>query len=242
MVTAISTDLGNTALFPALCSGGTLALIKPEVALDSTAFMRRLEGAPLDVLKVTPSHLNALLATGASGVLPRRWLVLGGERLGWDLVDRVRELGDCQILNHYGPTETTVGSCTMLVEARGRVRRPTTVPIGRPLANTRLLHPGRAGWPRPAGRLGAAVHRRRRSRPRLHRPARADRRALRRRPVRRRGRADVRHGRPRPATSRTARSSSSAASTSRSRSVASGSSRARSKPRCGDHERSRTRP
>ena len=113
---AISTDLGNTAFFPALCSGGTLALVKPEVAADPAAFALRVAESPLDVLKITPSHLSALLKANDGRVLPRHWLILGGERLGWDLVDRVRSLSDCRILNHYGPTETTVGSCTMLVE------------------------------------------------------------------------------------------------------------------------------
>ncbi len=147
MVTAISTDLGNTAFFPALCSGGTLALIKPDVAVDPAAFAERLEGSPLDVLKITPSHLNALLAANDARLLPRQWLVLGGERLGWDLVDRVRGLAGCRILNHYGPTETTVGSCTMVVEEGRGAYESATVPIGRPIANTRCyvldehLHP-----------------------------------------------------------------------------------------------------
>ena len=137
MVTAISTDLGNTAVFPALCSGGTLALVKPEVAADPAAFALRVADSPLDVLKITPSHLSALLRANDGRVLPRLWLILGGERLGWDLVERVRGLSDCRILNHYGPTETTVGSCTMLVEDGPGRYAPATVPIGRPISNTR---------------------------------------------------------------------------------------------------------
>jgi amino acid adenylation domain-containing protein len=137
MATAISTDLGNTAFYPALCSGGTLALIRPEVAADAAAFAERVEEARLDVLKLTPSHLRALLRANDSRVLPRGWLILGGERLSWDLVDRVRSLSRCRILNHYGPTETTVGSCTMLVGDGPGPYAPATVPIGTPIANTR---------------------------------------------------------------------------------------------------------
>jgi amino acid adenylation domain-containing protein len=137
MVTAISTDLGNTAFFPALASGGTLALVRPETAVDPAAFVQRFEDSPLDVLKITPSHLHALLAANDGRLLPREWLVLGGERLGWDLVDRVRSLATCRILNHYGPTETTIGSCTMLVGDGRGVYHSATVPIGGPIANTR---------------------------------------------------------------------------------------------------------
>jgi amino acid adenylation domain-containing protein len=136
MVTAISTDLGNTAVFPALCLGGTLVLVSPAAAADGAAAAAFLRHHPIDVLKITPSHLNALLVgTNAAGVLPRRWLVVGGEALSWDLVARVRELCECRILNHYGPTETTIGSCTFIVESE-HTPVTATVPIGTPVANT----------------------------------------------------------------------------------------------------------
>ncbi len=165
MVTAISTDLGNTAVFPALCSGGTLALIKPEIAGDPSALARELDERPVDVLKITPSHLSALLVANDARVLPRRWLVLGGERSTWDLVGRVRGLAACRILNHYGPTETTIGSCATVVAESPGPYGPATVPIGKPISNTSCyvlddrLQPAPLGAP---GRLfigGAGVAR-----------------------------------------------------------------------------------
>jgi amino acid adenylation domain-containing protein len=136
LVSAPSTDLGNTAIFPALCSGGTLILVDPAEAADPGALARRLEAEPVDVLKIAPSHLAALLAGGDGRVLPRRTLVCGGELLSWQLVDRVRELGACAIVNHYGPTETTVGCCAYPVPEAPPEERPASVPIGAPLANT----------------------------------------------------------------------------------------------------------
>jgi non-ribosomal peptide synthetase component F len=44
----------------------------------------------------------------------------------------------CQIINHYGPTETTVGSLTFSVDESDSTRHSATVPIGRPIGNTRL--------------------------------------------------------------------------------------------------------
>ena len=137
MVSAISTDLGNTAVFPALCNGGTLVLLSPATAADGAAAAEFLRANPIDVLKITPSHLNALLVgADAAGMLPRRWLVVGGEALTWDLVTRVREIGECRILNHFGPTETTVGSCTYLLDEAAPEYPTATVPIGTPIANT----------------------------------------------------------------------------------------------------------
>ncbi|MEA2126436.1 MAG: hypothetical protein QOI80_3218, partial [Solirubrobacteraceae bacterium] len=153
MVTALSTDLGHTAVFPALASGGTLTLVAPAEAADAAAFARRLTRTPIDVLKITPSHLGALLAGGDPAVLPARWLVVGGERLDWDLVERVRAIGRCAVLNHYGPTETTVGSCALLVPDRP-AQPPASVPIGRPIANTRCYVLDAAGEPVPVGAPG----------------------------------------------------------------------------------------
>jgi len=136
MVTAISTDLGNTAFFPALAFGGTLVLVPPAIAADAAGAAAFLDEHPVDVMKITPSHLNALLAGGDARVLPRRWLVTGGEALSWDIVARVRELAGCAILNHYGPTETTIGSCSFVVPEGPGPYAPATVPIGTPLGRT----------------------------------------------------------------------------------------------------------
>jgi amino acid adenylation domain-containing protein len=154
LVTSISTDLGNTSVFGALCSGGTLVLVSPAAAGDPGALARLMEAQQVDVLKITPSHLGALLAAGDPRVLPRRWLVLGGERADWDLVASVRGTSDCVILNHYGPTETTVGSCTFVVAEGPGEYAPASVPIGHPISNTRCYVVDAGGAPVPVGVSG----------------------------------------------------------------------------------------
>jgi amino acid adenylation domain-containing protein len=154
VVSAISTDLGNTCIFPPLVSGGAIQLISPGAAMDSASMAGELGGERLDVLKITPSHLRALLSgEDAGAVLPRRWLVLGGEALSWELVDQVRGLApECRIMNHYGPTETTVGACAYEV---GAVRSDSaTVPIGHPLAGLRAYVLDRSLEPVPQGVAG----------------------------------------------------------------------------------------
>jgi amino acid adenylation domain-containing protein len=151
LITSISTDLGNTSVFGALCSGGTLVLVGPDQAADPGAMAALMQTTPIDVLKITPSHIGALLAGGDARVLPRRALVIGGERAGWDLIERVRALSSCAIVNHYGPTETTIGSCTQLVGEGPGEYRPASVPIGRPLANTRCYVLDGALRPTPIG-------------------------------------------------------------------------------------------
>lgn len=133
-VSAVSTDLGNTAVFPALAGGGCLHLIATDVASDGAAFATYVADRPLDVLKITPSHLSSLLdASGGNSIAPRRWLMLGGEALSWELAERMLIAGGPRVINHYGPTEATIGCCTYELELE-RPRPPAaTVPIGRPI-------------------------------------------------------------------------------------------------------------
>ncbi len=101
----------------------------------------------LDVLKITPNHLVALAAgrTGRdlSAILPRQWVVTGGEALKPGVAQMILATGRCRLLNHYAPTETTVGVCTFDVTtdslAAAAAMGAQTVPGGRPLANTRLF-------------------------------------------------------------------------------------------------------
>jgi amino acid adenylation domain-containing protein len=145
VVSTLGADLGNTCVFPALCAGGTLHVLAKEVTTDPAAFTAYASAHGLDVLKITPNHLRALTAGRSpaelAAVLPARWLVLGGEALAWELAERLLGAGRGRILNHYGPTETTVGVCTFAVTpaavAAARAAGAQTVPIGRPLVNTR---------------------------------------------------------------------------------------------------------
>ncbi len=142
-VSTLAADLGNTAIFPALYSGGTVHVIGADVATDATRFAAEMTASPVDVLKITPSHLRALLdGAPAASILPRRWLICGGEALGWPLAETVLGEGTCRVLNHYGPTETTIGAATFAVTAESsaaaRAAGAQTVPIGAPLANVQL--------------------------------------------------------------------------------------------------------
>ncbi len=160
-VTSITTDLGNTCVFPPLLSGGCAHLVDADTAIDPALFAEYARRWPIDVLKTTPSHLRALLSAGA-GVLPRQVLVVGGEALSWDLVGEARALGCPRVLNHYGPTETTVGSLTFEPFAEADAGDAdtvnpwgsATVPIGRPLANTTVTIVDRHGAPTPIGGAG----------------------------------------------------------------------------------------
>jgi amino acid adenylation domain-containing protein/non-ribosomal peptide synthase protein (TIGR01720 family) len=142
-----ATDLGHTALFGALLSGRRLRLLAEDLAFDAEELAANLERQPVDLLKIVPSHLNALLiASQPQRLLPRQVLVVGGEALSAELVAKVRALRpDLRIVNHYGPSETTVGVLTHEVEG------VTPITLGRPLPNVRLSVRAPDGTLLPAG-------------------------------------------------------------------------------------------
>ena len=139
-VSTFSADLGNTSIFPALCSGGALHVISQERAGNPDALGDYFQRHSIDCLKIVPSHLSALLESSRpKNILPRQWLVLGGEACSWDLIRQIEDLrGTCQILSHYGPTEATVGVLTYKVRSNGSARPTKNVPLGRPLANDKI--------------------------------------------------------------------------------------------------------
>ncbi|GAC1687379.1 MAG: hypothetical protein NVS9B5_25890 [Terriglobales bacterium] len=136
-VSTISADLGNTCIFPSLISGGCLHVVSYETAMAPDCFAAYTFEHPIDVLKITPSHLATLLnSSEGAAVLPRKYLILGGEPLSWHLVAKIQHAGKCKVINHYGPTEATVGCCTFDIQENDvGMWAPATVPIGQPIAN-----------------------------------------------------------------------------------------------------------
>jgi len=154
MVQPLAVDSSVTVLYPPLLYGGCLHLVAEDRAVDAAALGDYFAEHAIDVLKIAPSHLSALLAAAQERVLPRRLLVIGGEAWRPDLAERLRRLAPgCTVFNHYGPTETTVGVLAFRPPAQARHATVTT-PLGRPLATARCHVLDHHGGPLPAGVAG----------------------------------------------------------------------------------------
>ncbi len=144
LVQPLSVDGSKDCLFLPLITGGAVHVLTEAETLDAAILMARFERHPVDVLKLAPSHLAALLDAGGdpARLLPAR-LVVGGEAsdTAW-AIGLARRVPHCLILNNYGPTETTVGVVMHPVRPAELTSRPELVsrvlPLGRPLAGTRI--------------------------------------------------------------------------------------------------------
>ena len=155
-VSSFATDLGHTAIFPALAGGGCLHILAESRIGDPEAVAEHFSSHPVDCLKIVPSHLAVLLSGhDPAAILPRRCLVLGGEAADPGLVARLRELAPgLDVHNHYGPTETTVGVSTWRLPGAAVGALAPAFPIGRPLAGLALYLLGDGLTPLPAGAAG----------------------------------------------------------------------------------------
>ncbi|HQS31158.1 MupA/Atu3671 family FMN-dependent luciferase-like monooxygenase [Polaromonas sp.] len=99
-------------------------------------------------LQCTPSMASMLVAdaSGRAALSRLSALLVGGEALPLDLARQLRALVPGALMNMYGPTETTIWSTTCHLEQPGNF-----VPLGQPIANTRLSIRTPGGLECPAG-------------------------------------------------------------------------------------------
>lgn len=131
-VTTPSFDIAGLEIWLPLVAGATVAVVDEDAARDGFALAEAIRAAEVSVVQMTPSGWSLLLDAGWPDLPPLRALV-GAEAvpplLAAELQQRCREAW-----NVYGPTEATIWSCARRLQAQDTVG--TTVPVGRPLANT----------------------------------------------------------------------------------------------------------
>jgi len=165
VLTPLHVDLGYTMVWPGLVLGGRLHLASAEAARDATMLGELVQRWRISHLKITPTHLAALLACDPDGhMVPSQTLIFGGEPLLGHHVRRVWDIRpDLRVFNHYGPAETTVG--IVMHEIKQEASLLSSLPLGRPLAhcNIQLLTAqGTAAGPNELGEIvvtGGAVAR-----------------------------------------------------------------------------------
>ena len=148
---SISFDLTVTSLLAPLVAGRRVDLLDEDMGVEQlTEALRRSRDYSL--VKITPAHLKWIGDQVEPGEAPGRTraFVIGGEQLTAEHVAFWRRWApETTLINEYGPTETVVGCCVYRVPPVGPIGGP--IPIGRPIANTRLYVADRHLQPVPVG-------------------------------------------------------------------------------------------
>jgi amino acid adenylation domain-containing protein len=147
-------DLTVTSLFTPLLTGGTVVLVPEEQGVSGLS-SALAQGDNFSLVKLTPAHLDLLAQTLPAGQAAgkARAFVIGGEALRGESLAFWREHAPTtRLINEYGPTETVVGCCVYDVPSDQPLLG--TMPIGRPIANTRLYILDAQMQPVPIGVAG----------------------------------------------------------------------------------------
>lgn len=135
--TPVSFDASVWELFAPLLSGGRLVMAKPDGHQDNAYLVQATQEHAITVLQVVPTMLQLLLATpGLDACASLRHVIAGGETLAACLAEEFTTRCSAQLHNFYGPTEATIDAAAHTVSSSSLAR--STVPIGRPVANTQV--------------------------------------------------------------------------------------------------------
>ena len=134
--TSCGFDVSLMEMFWPLTLGARLVIAKPGGHRDSAYLVRIMREHGVVGISFPPSMLQLLLDEPEFSQCHRlRYMVPGGEALSSELKERFFQQSSARLVNAYGPTETTIG--VLFGECRpGRGHHD--VPIGRPIANTRI--------------------------------------------------------------------------------------------------------
>ena len=131
-----SFDAATFEIWGALLNGARLVLIDHDVVLSPPDCASEVRERGITAMFLTTALFNRLAATVPGIFATVRHLLFGGEAVDPQSVREVLAHGPPERLLHvYGPTEaTTFATC---FEVREVAERAVTVPIGRPIANTK---------------------------------------------------------------------------------------------------------
>ncbi|EQB97793.1 hypothetical protein B738_28892, partial [Photorhabdus temperata subsp. temperata M1021] len=146
-------DAGTFEVWAPLLNGGALVVIDHDTLLTPHKLVQVLQAHHATVMWLTVGLFNRLAAE-LSAVLPQiNILIVGGDVLDQHVIAQVlRDSPPQQLLQAYGPSEGTTFTTTYRVaELSPGVTR---IPIGQPIANTRVYLLDVYGQPVPIGVIG----------------------------------------------------------------------------------------
>jgi enterobactin synthetase component F len=131
-------DMSVMDIFTALSVGAQLVIARPDGHRDPEYLVGLIRDHQITVASFVPTLLSVVVGAAdreALSSLQSLWVI--GESLQWSLVEAVRELCPAvTVTNLYGPTEATVFVVSAHVD--GFAAGSGGVPIGAPVANTRV--------------------------------------------------------------------------------------------------------
>ena len=156
LYSSLAFDLTLTSIFVPAVSGGSIRVFSDEEGRSGLEILDVFEADSVDVIKLTPAHLELVRSHGIECQRVRK-LIVGGEDFKTSLARSVHDAfhGRVEIFNEYGPTEATVGCMVHRYDPVADTQ--ASVPIGYPISDTSIYLLDEYGQPVPAGVTGEMV-------------------------------------------------------------------------------------
>jgi len=152
-VSNASFDAATFEIWGALLHGARLVVISKDIALSPQDFAAEIRQHEISTLFLTTALFNQMASAVPSAFRLVRHLLFGGEAVDPKWVREVLRKGPPERLLHvYGPTESTTFATWHLVQ--DVPEGATTIPIGRPIANTQVYVLDAYMNPVPTGAAG----------------------------------------------------------------------------------------
>jgi amino acid adenylation domain-containing protein len=134
----VAFDASTFELWGALLNGGRVVLMAERVPTPE-AIAALADRHSIDTAWLTSSLFNSILDVAPESLAKIRQLLVGGEALSIRHIALAgRLLTGTTLVNGYGPTESTTFTCTYPIPRDFDDAVTASVPIGRPIANTRV--------------------------------------------------------------------------------------------------------
>jgi amino acid adenylation domain-containing protein len=154
LLSSISFDSSVAGIFGSLLYGGTLIIATSDLVHDPLRLNQEIQRLRVDSLLCVPSLYKYLSECPVGGEQKKQLsrVIVAGEVCPPDLVTKsAQQYPQVELFNEYGPTEGTVwASVHRCINPLSR----QSVPIGRPIANTRVYILDTRGEPVPVGVMG----------------------------------------------------------------------------------------
>jgi len=139
---SISFDIAIEEIFPTWIAGGSLIVREEDASLAVGDFLRWVDQNGVTALDLPTAYWHELVREMAESMLklPKslRLVIVGGEKAQSGALATWRKLTGSRVrwVNTYGPTETSV--IVTSYEPKDSEKLPAVLPIGRPIANTKI--------------------------------------------------------------------------------------------------------
>ncbi|MER9684255.1 AMP-binding protein, partial [Mesorhizobium sp. M0184] len=146
-------DASTFEVWAPLLNGGCIIALDATTVINPSNFAKSLEQQRVTTLFLTTALFNQYTSSIAPTLAQLKYLLCGGEVSDVPSFLRLlREEGPVRLIHCYGPTETT--TFATVCEIAQSVGGLASIPIGRPIANTRVYLLDGHGGPVPFGAVG----------------------------------------------------------------------------------------